>query len=52
MGEPVKWLQRRLGINDDGDFGPRTEAHVKQFQTANGLFADGKVGRPLIDMSL
>ena len=43
-GEDVKELQRLLGINPDGDFGPNTEAAVRRFQEANGLGADGIAG--------
>ena len=50
-GEIVVTLQNLLvekGYIDadyvDGDFGPGTEATVKQFQTDNGLTADGIVG--------
>ncbi|CAN5843911.1 hypothetical protein BH24ACT5_BH24ACT5_24860 [soil metagenome] len=43
-GEPVPWVQRRLGCLPDGDFGPRTEAHVLGFQQARGLMADGIIG--------
>lgn len=41
------WLARDLGygIAIDHDFGPKTEAAVKAFQTAHGLEADGIVGR-------
>lgn len=43
-GEDVKKLQSKLGIASDGDFGPGTESKVKEWQTANGLTADGIVG--------
>lgn len=48
-GENVKTVQRALqrngfDIDDDGDFGPRTERAVKEFQRQNGLDVDGKVG--------
>ena len=43
-GDAVKWVQRRLGCRPDGDFGERTEAHVKAFQQASDLFVDGEVG--------
>lgn len=44
-GEEVKKLQKLLGINDDGIFGPITEECVKQFQRKNGLVPiDGIVG--------
>ena len=43
-GEHVKTLQRYLGLVDDGDFGPRTEAAVKAWQKNNGLAVDGIVG--------
>jgi len=50
-GDDVKALQtflNNLGYNTgtpDGSFGPKTEAAVKLFQTANNLTADGKVGK-------
>jgi peptidoglycan hydrolase-like protein with peptidoglycan-binding domain len=39
-------LLRNKGYNiaADGDFGPKTEAAVKKFQSAKGLVADGIVG--------
>jgi hypothetical protein len=50
-GEKVKQLQTRLialgllgqGAND-GDFGPRTLAAVRKFQSEHGLLVDGAVG--------
>lgn len=43
-GEDVKYLQQLLGITADGDFGPKTDAAVKEFQKRHGLVADGVVG--------
>jgi peptidoglycan hydrolase-like protein with peptidoglycan-binding domain len=49
-GDVVKRLQRALrrtsdiGLAVDGDFGPATEAAVKEFQGGNGLTVDGIVG--------
>lgn len=43
-GEDVKKLQAKLGTNPDGSFGPNTEKLVKEWQTKNGLTADGIVG--------
>lgn len=43
-GEAVKKLQAALNISMDGDFGPKTETALKQFQTANHLVADGICG--------
>lgn len=43
-GESVKQLQRILGLTADGDFGPKTDAAVKQFQKNNNLKEDGIVG--------
>ena len=48
--DAVRAVQRRLKElgyykgSADGDFGPATETAVKEFQKANGLTADGKVG--------
>lgn len=42
--EAVKAIQEVLGIKQDGDFGPTTEKHVKNFQSNHGLKADGVVG--------
>ena len=43
-GDLVKDLQEVLGLNADGDFGPKTEIAVKNWQTQNGLTPDGVVG--------
>lgn len=43
-GEDVIKLQKKLGVDPIGKFGPKTEAAVKQWQSANGLGADGIVG--------
>lgn len=43
-GAPVKRLQKKLGVADDGDFGPGTEKALKDWQGANGLAVDGIAG--------
>ena len=44
IGQEVKELQRALGIEADGVFGPITEAAVRAFQQENGLEVDGIAG--------
>lgn len=43
-GPLVNDLQRRLGIDPPGPFGPKTEAAVRAFQRGQGMLADGIVG--------
>jgi putative chitinase len=43
-GEDVKKLQIKLGVDPIGKFGPKTDAAVRAWQSANGLTADGVVG--------
>lgn len=43
-GEAVKWVQSKVGVVADGNFGAQTEKAVKDWQTAHGLLADGVVG--------
>ena len=43
-GDGVKIMQKALGINAYGDFGPGTERALKAWQAANGLVADGVAG--------
>ena len=43
-GDKVREIQRIVGVNQDGIFGPRTEAAVRQWQANLGLTADGVWG--------
>lgn len=43
-GEPVRRLQAKLGVQVDGEFGPDTEAALKNWQRKKGLNADGSAG--------
>lgn len=44
VGDDVRKLQERLGVDPIGKFGPKTDAAVKAWQSANGLTPDGIVG--------
>lgn len=43
-GGDVRALQDRIGVKDDGIFGPRTENAVRAYQHRKGLVVDGVVG--------
>jgi murein L,D-transpeptidase YcbB/YkuD len=43
-GADVAYVQRWLGLDDDGVFGPATESRVKAYQKMRGITADGLVG--------
>ena len=43
-GDLVKIVQAKVGVGADGDFGPKTEAAVRAFQSKHGLVPDGIVG--------
>ncbi len=43
-GDFVKQIQAKVGTDVDGNFGPKTEAAVREFQRTQGLVPDGIVG--------
>ncbi|HEV7660336.1 MAG TPA: N-acetylmuramoyl-L-alanine amidase [Allosphingosinicella sp.] len=43
-GDAVKIVQAKVGVHDDGIFGPATDAAVRVFQRSHGLDPDGIVG--------
>lgn len=44
-GDAVVYVQALVGVVADGDYGTKTVAAVKAFQSAHGLTADGEVGK-------
>jgi putative chitinase len=52
QGEAVKSLQQALGIAADGNFGPGTEAALRNWQTSRGLVADGIAGAKTLSLLL
>ncbi|MDP3232243.1 MAG: peptidoglycan-binding domain-containing protein, partial [Myxococcales bacterium] len=47
-GDSVRWLQQKLGVEDDGKFGPGTEKALKAMQLKAGLGVDGIAGRQTV----
>lgn len=47
-GAAVRKIQKIVGVEDDGIFGPVTRKAVKRWQKKNGLTQDGKVGKDTI----
>lgn len=43
-GDLVKQIQAKLGVEQVGNFGPKTEAAVRAFQRAHNMVPDGIVG--------
>ncbi|MGH9873741.1 MAG: peptidoglycan recognition protein family protein [Pyrinomonadaceae bacterium] len=43
-GDLVKQIQAKLGVEQVGNFGPKTEAAVRAFQRSQGMVPDGIVG--------
>lgn len=44
VSDEVRKLQKLLGVDDDGIFGPITKSAVEAFQKENGLVVDGLFG--------
>jgi peptidoglycan hydrolase-like protein with peptidoglycan-binding domain len=44
VGEPVRILQEKLGVDADGVFGGATDAALREYQGSNGLSVDGIAG--------
>jgi peptidoglycan hydrolase-like protein with peptidoglycan-binding domain len=44
LGARVSWVQRRLGVKPDGNFGPITDSALAAFQTKHKLTPDRVIG--------
>lgn len=51
-GDTVRLVQQALDLNADGIFGPITEETLKQWQSQNGLVADGIAGKKTMEALL
>ena len=49
-GKEVQKIQKKLGLNPDGDFGKSTHQAVVKFQKKNGLTPDGVVGPSTLEL--
>ena len=47
--DTVKWAQHRLGVAEDGNPGPLTEAAIRAYQARHGLSETGTLNRPTLN---
>ncbi len=52
MKKAIKFIQKIVGADDDGLFGPKTEIKVKEWQKSKGLEDDGIVGKNTLNKIL